>query len=121
MCRCSGGRHEQCSLHHILMLQSGARLLHCVCGHMKHLSIFTTFAEACHKTEAAMCVPAAALWSGMTSDQNIPAEGGKLSGLELEMQHDDGGGARGRGQHCSLHQHTEISLHLPCPGETLPL
>ena len=85
---------------------------------MKNISICSLFAVARIKTEAAMSVPAAALWSGMTSDQNIPAEGRKLSGLE--MQHDDGGGARGRGQHCSLHQHTEISLHLQEAGRPTP-
>ena len=93
---------------------------------MKNLSICSLHAVARLKTEAAMCVPAAALWSGMTSDQNIPAEGGKLSGQE--MQHDDGGGARGRGTHCALASaYRDIAPPAgggpphPCPGETLPL
>ena len=97
-CAGAGAQHQQCSLHHILMVQSGACLPHCyLWPHERspHLwPIFTALLRRASKQKR-LCVPAAALWSRMTSDQNIPAGGGTLSRLRCSMMML--AGARGRG------------------------
>ena len=93
-----GTSSAACTMHHILMVQSGACLPHCyLWPHERspHLwPIFTALLRRASKQKR-LCVPAAALWSEMTSDQNIPAGGGTLS--RLEMQHDDAGRGPGAG------------------------
>ena len=134
-CAGAGAQHEQCSLHHILMVQSGACLPHCyLWPHERspHLwPIFTALLRRASKQKR-LCVPAAALWSRMTSAQNIPAGGGTLSRLRCSMMMlagpggGAGGGPGGGAPPSPWQQHAETSLHLqeagrPTPGETLPL
>ena len=110
-CAGAGAQHQQCSLHHILMVQSGACLPHCyLWPHERSPHLWPSFTALLRRAskQKRLCVPAAALWSGMTSDQNIPAGGGTLS--RLEMQHDDAGRGPGAG----------LGAGLLLPGSSIP-
>ena len=65
-CAGAGAQHEQCSLHHILMVQSGACLPHCyLWPHERSPHLWPSFTALLRRAskQKRLCVPAAALWS----------------------------------------------------------
>ena len=101
-CAGAGAQHEQCSLHHILMVQSGACLPHCyLWPHERSPHLWPSFTALLRRAskQKRLCVPAAALWSGWHQTRIFQPGAGHYPGWRCSMMML--AGARGRGS-CSL-------------------